>query len=76
MQNPMSRTVCKFRMVPRLPTAGGFLYRGQLSQAHQLCFGGLHNKAAAAPPADHPVDVFNQLLRQDYMRASRAHGFL
>jgi hypothetical protein len=63
-------------MVPRLPTASGFLYRGQLSQAHQLCFGGVHNEAAAAPPADYSVDIFNQLLWQDYVSASRAHVFL
>jgi hypothetical protein len=71
MRYPVSCTLCKLGMVLRLPTSGDLLYHRQLSQAHQLSSGGLSNKAAARPPADHPVDIFNQLLRKDYMSASR-----
>jgi len=71
----MGCTLRKLRMVARLPTSSDFLYRCQLAQAHQFCFGGLYNETTAPSPADHPVDIFNQLLRQDYVSASRRHVF-
>jgi hypothetical protein len=57
-------------MVLRFPTSGGLLYRRQLSQVHRFCFGGLCNEATA-PLTDHQVDIFDQLLRKDYMSVSR-----
>lgn len=70
---PLGRALFQFRVVFVLPSAGGSFEGCNLTQANQLAFGRLRQKAAALAAADNNINVFDKLLRKNDMRAFGIH---
>jgi len=71
--HPFRGSLLQFGMVFVLPCAGCALESLYLPAAHEFLFGGLGQEAAAMTASYQGVDVLDQLIGEEHMRASDIH---
>src|ERR1019366_685337 len=71
--NPLVRPLSKLGMIAVLPSASRAFERRGLTPSHEFFLGCFRQKTASATAANDPVDIFYQLLRQDYVCSLCVH---